>query len=164
MVRQDDDGFDVERMAPPNIAERLPQEIDVIDETMQAALSQIGREEKAAAADEVSRIVRHRASIALSKRMGFAALNPSYGLFCFPPELALTAEQAANIVTRAAEKTTRNIDDMPIAIILLKGLKETFPCVEQASRSTHPMSFSEIRIRQLIRLLANNSLQQSFRL
>jgi hypothetical protein len=45
---------------------------DVIDEKTQAALSQIGREEKAAAADEVSPIVRHRASI--------AQLNPSYGL------------------------------------------------------------------------------------
>ena len=33
---------------------------DVIDEKTQAALSQIGREEKAAAADEVSPIVRHR--------------------------------------------------------------------------------------------------------
>ena len=51
-------------MAPANIAERLPQEIDVIDEKTQAALSQIGREEKAAAADEVSPIVCHRASVA----------------------------------------------------------------------------------------------------
>src|ERR1700676_2656174 len=54
---------------------------DVIDEKTQAALSQIGREEKAAAADEVSPIVRHRASIARLKVMGFATLNPSYGLF-----------------------------------------------------------------------------------
>jgi hypothetical protein len=46
MVRQDDDGFDVERTAPPNIAERLAQEVDGIDEKTQAALSQIGREEK----------------------------------------------------------------------------------------------------------------------
>ncbi len=64
--------FDVERMAPPNLAERLPQEIDVIDEKTQAALSQIGREEKAAAADKVSPIVRHRASVAQLKVMGFA--------------------------------------------------------------------------------------------
>jgi hypothetical protein len=34
-----------------------------INEKTQAALSQIGREEKAAAADEVSPIVRYRASI-----------------------------------------------------------------------------------------------------
>jgi hypothetical protein len=95
VIRQDDDGLDVERMAPPNIAERLAQEVDVIDEKTQAALSQIGREEKAAAADEVSPIVRHRASIARLKVMGFAEpvigpvtsglirwLNPSYGLKC----------------------------------------------------------------------------------
>ena len=77
MVRQDDDGFDVERMAPSNIAERLAQKVDVIDENTQAAPGQIGREEKAAAADKVSPIVRHRASIAQQKVMGFATLNPS---------------------------------------------------------------------------------------
>jgi hypothetical protein len=67
--------------------------IDVIDEKTQAALSQISREEKAAAADKVSPIVRHRASMAQQKVMGFAEpviepatsgrtrwLNPSYGL------------------------------------------------------------------------------------
>jgi hypothetical protein len=56
-------------------------------------LSQIGREEKAAAAEEVSPIVRHRTSMAQLKAMGFAEpaigpatsgrtrwLNPSYGL------------------------------------------------------------------------------------
>src|SRR5580658_2091396 len=37
---------------------------DAIDEKTQAALSQIGREEKTSAADKVSPIVRHRASIA----------------------------------------------------------------------------------------------------
>ena len=76
MVGQDDDGFDVERMAPPNIAERLAQEVDAIDEKTQAALSQIGREEKAAAADEVLPIARHRASMAQLKAMGFAAAQP----------------------------------------------------------------------------------------
>jgi hypothetical protein len=83
MVRQDDDGFDVERMAPSNIAERLAQKVDVIDENTQAAPGQIGCEEKAAAADKVSPIVRHRASIAKQKAMGFAAPNPSYGLKSF---------------------------------------------------------------------------------
>jgi hypothetical protein len=87
VVRQDDDGFDVERMAPPNIAERLAQEVDVIDERMQQALSQIGREEKAAAADKVSPIVRHRASIAQLKVMGFTSFNPSYGLWAEGPFL-----------------------------------------------------------------------------
>src|SRR5580692_1144861 len=80
-------------MSPPNIAERLAQEVDVIDEKTRAALSQIGREEKAAAADEVSPIVRHRASMVRPKVMSFAEpiigpaapgrtrwLKPSYGL------------------------------------------------------------------------------------
>ena len=49
-------------------------------------------------------------------------------LFCLPPELVLSEEQAADIVTRTAAKAVRNIDDLPIAIILLRGLKETFPC------------------------------------
>jgi hypothetical protein len=52
-------------------------ELDGIDEKTQAALSQIGREEKVAATDEVSPIVRHRASIAQLKAMGFAAAQPS---------------------------------------------------------------------------------------
>jgi hypothetical protein len=64
---------------------------DAIDEKTQAALGQIGREEKAAAADKVSPIVRHRASVAERQVMGFAEpvigpatsgrtrwLNPSY--------------------------------------------------------------------------------------
>src|SRR5580704_3086629 len=37
-------------------------------------------EGKVAAADKVSPIVRHRASIARLKMMGFATFNPSYGL------------------------------------------------------------------------------------
>jgi hypothetical protein len=52
--------------------------IDVTDEKTQVALSQIGREEKAAAADEVSPIVRHRASIV--EVDGFRCALPSYGL------------------------------------------------------------------------------------
>jgi hypothetical protein len=50
----------------------LAQEVDVIDEKTQAALSQIGREEKAAAADKVSPIVRHRASVAQQKVIAVA--------------------------------------------------------------------------------------------
>ena len=44
----------------------------VIDEKTQTALSQMDREEKAVAADEVSPIARHRASMARLKVMGFA--------------------------------------------------------------------------------------------
>ena len=53
----------------------------VIDEKTQPALSQIGREEKAAAAEEVSPIVRRRASMAQQKAMGFAepVIGPARG-------------------------------------------------------------------------------------
>jgi hypothetical protein len=61
-------------------------ELDGIDEKTQAALGQIGPEEKAAAADEVSSIVRHRASMAQQRGIGFATLNPSYGLKKQPGE------------------------------------------------------------------------------
>jgi hypothetical protein len=46
MVRQDHDSFDVERMAPPNMAERLAQEVDVIDEKTQAALGRLAVKKK----------------------------------------------------------------------------------------------------------------------
>jgi hypothetical protein len=49
---------------------------DEIDEKTQAALSQFGREEKAAATDEVSPIVRHDASIAQQKDDGFRSALP----------------------------------------------------------------------------------------
>jgi len=52
-------------------------------------------------------------------------------LFCMPPDLVLSEEQAEDILRRTAAKAARNIDDVPIAIILLRGLKETFPCAGQ---------------------------------
>jgi hypothetical protein len=83
-----------------------------IDEKTQAALSQIGREEKAAAADEVSPIIRHRVSIAQRKMMDFAEpvigpatsgrtrwLNPSYELHSKKTELPRRSE-----MTRWARK------------------------------------------------------------
>lgn len=65
---------------------------------------------------------------------GLEAFNASLILqgappaFCQPSNFALTSEQAADILTREAKKIGRNIDDVPIAIFLLEGLKETFPC------------------------------------
>src|ERR1700724_1184405 len=75
-----------------------------------AALSQIGREEKAAAADKVSSIVRYRASIAQLSVMGFVEpvmgpatsgrtrwLHPSYGLRAnFEPSTLALCEHPAN--------------------------------------------------------------------
>jgi len=83
-----------------------------IDEKTQAALSQIGREEKAAAADEVSPMIRHRVSIAQRKMIDFAEpvigpatsgrtrwLNPSYELHSKKTELPRRSE-----MTRWARK------------------------------------------------------------
>ena len=48
-------------------------------------------------------------------------------IFCLPAKLALTAQQAEDIMTRAAQK----IDDhgrMHISVLLGAGLRDTFPC------------------------------------
>jgi hypothetical protein len=51
-------------------------------------------------------------------------------MFCLPPNLALTVEQAEDILQRAAKKVRKVPDDMPVSIILLDGLKDTFPCTK----------------------------------
>jgi hypothetical protein len=113
---------------------------DVINEKTQAALSQIGREEKTAAADKVSPIVRHRASMAQPKVMGFAEpvigpatsgrtrwLNPSDGLegdqlgelgrdvchriFC-STQAASRAEQGADIAESFVRRVVHNGDEL----------------------------------------------------
>lgn len=48
-------------------------------------------------------------------------------MFCLPPNLALTVEQAEDILIRAAERTVPP-DNMPVSIILLHGMQDTFPC------------------------------------
>jgi hypothetical protein len=51
-------------------------------------------------------------------------------LFCIPPNLAMTVEQAEDIMMRFANK--RNLQgNMPISIALLGGLEETFPCAKE---------------------------------
>src|SRR5215813_1761033 len=51
-------------------------------------------------------------------------------LFCLPEKLALTVEQAEDIMMRQAEKIT-DPDQLPIGLILAQGLQETFPCDEK---------------------------------
>jgi hypothetical protein len=48
-------------------------------------------------------------------------------LFCMPEKLALTVEQAEDIMMREAQKRT-DPDDFPISLLLINGLKDTFPC------------------------------------
>jgi hypothetical protein len=52
----------------------------------------------------------------------------SDNLFCMPGGLALATEQAEDIILRWAKKQTQNIDNMPIGVALLHGLRETFLC------------------------------------
>src|SRR5215510_56280 len=58
-------------------------------------------------------------------------------LFCLPEKLALTVEQAEDIMMRQAEKIT-DPDHLPIGLILAQGLqntfslrRKTFPCDEK---------------------------------
>lgn len=57
-----------------------------------------------------------------------AALMPDQAApFCLPGQLALTVEQAEDIMLRFADEYKIK-GDIPIAIILFAGLKSTFPC------------------------------------
>jgi hypothetical protein len=51
-------------------------------------------------------------------------------LICFPKNLALTHEQAEDIMRREADKVADS-DLLPTASLLMGGLKETFPCHEK---------------------------------
>ena len=51
-------------------------------------------------------------------------------LFCLPPALVLTPEQADDILMRQA-KGRPYPDDMIVSIMLLAGLRKTYPCGEQ---------------------------------
>ena len=50
-------------------------------------------------------------------------------LYCLPPNLAMTEEQAEDIMNRKAKTfSNADADNLPISNLLLEGLKETFPC------------------------------------
>jgi hypothetical protein len=51
-------------------------------------------------------------------------------LFCLPGKLALTVEQAEDIMMRQAQKMTDS-DTSPIGLLLIEGLMDTFPCDEK---------------------------------
>jgi hypothetical protein len=51
-------------------------------------------------------------------------------LFCQPQKLALTVEQAEEIMMRKAKKMA-DPDGVPISLILIHGLQDTFPCDEK---------------------------------
>ncbi len=47
--------------------------------------------------------------------------------FCMPEHLAMTTEQAEDIMLKSADKRAAK-DDMLVALLLLSGLQDTFPC------------------------------------
>ena len=51
-------------------------------------------------------------------------------LFCLPPTMVFTPEQADDIVMREA-KSHPYPDDMIVSIVLLAGLRKTYPCGAQ---------------------------------
>lgn len=53
--------------------------------------------------------------------------------FCMPANLALTVEQAEEIMLRRADKTAAK-GDMLVSILLLAGLRDTYPCEKSESR------------------------------
>jgi Ssp1 endopeptidase immunity protein Rap1a len=53
-------------------------------------------------------------------------------LFCLPPTLVFTPEQADEIVMREVKSHPSYPDDMIVSIVLLAGLRKTFPCGEQS--------------------------------
>jgi hypothetical protein len=50
--------------------------------------------------------------------------------FCIPPTMAITVEQAEEIMLRYAEKKQLP-GTFPIALPLLGGLKDTYPCTKE---------------------------------
>ena len=53
--------------------------------------------------------------------------------FCMPDDLAMTTEQTEDIMLKSADKRAAK-GDMLIALLLLAGLRDTFPCEQTDSR------------------------------
>ena len=59
--------------------------------------------------------------------------NGGQPAFCMPDNFAMTIEQAEDIMLRRADKTSAK-GDMLVSILLLNGLRDTFPCEKSDSR------------------------------
>ena len=53
--------------------------------------------------------------------------------FCMPPDLVMTTEQAEDIMLKSADKRAAKGDTL-IALLLLSGLQDTFPCEKTGSQ------------------------------
>jgi hypothetical protein len=73
---------------------------------------------------------------ARSGLMAYNAWLKSHGVqpaFCLPPTLAMTAEQTEDIMLKSADKRSAKGDRL-IALLLLWGLEDTFPCEKPGNR------------------------------
>jgi hypothetical protein len=58
------------------------------------------------------------------------AQNARDRLFCIPPKMAITVEQAEDIMLQYAEKKQLP-GTVPVGVPLLGGLKDAFPCTKE---------------------------------
>jgi hypothetical protein len=58
------------------------------------------------------------------------AQNAKDRLFCIPPKMAITVDQAENIMLQYAE-TKQLPGNVPVGVPLLAGLKDAFPCAKE---------------------------------
>lgn len=68
--------------------------------------------------------------------MAYNAWMKSHGgqpAFCMPENLAMTTDQTEHIMLRSADKRAAK-GDMLVALLLLWGLQDTFPCEKIGSR------------------------------
>ena len=73
---------------------------------------------------------------AKSGLMAYNAWMKSHGgqpAFCMPHDLALTTEQTEEIMLKSADKRAAK-GDMPVSLLLLGGLQDTYPCEKTDSR------------------------------
>jgi hypothetical protein len=72
---------------------------------------------------------------AKSGLMAYNAWMKRHGqpVFCMPGDLALTTEQTEDIMLKSADKRAAK-GDVPVALLLLSGLQDTFPCEKTDSR------------------------------
>ena len=63
----------------------------------------------------------------------YAKRHGGQPVFCMPDDLVMTIEKAEEIMLRRADKTSAK-GDMLVSILLLYGLKDTFPCEKSDSR------------------------------
>jgi hypothetical protein len=86
MAGKHDPGVDVERRAGADLANRIPQRVDLCDQQVRAAVEQVRREEERSARNPIATIIRHGGSMPSvgerRKALRFSALRRAAPSFC----------------------------------------------------------------------------------